>query len=354
MQNNTLFWRMQIIGWLVFALLNLAGRGYFIYFHLSELINTLVLTGSLFVSTTLLRWHYRRYLDVSHVLKGLLHIVAASLVSGFVAIAIYAAIIIPNLTYIFKVEAPLVWQQLLLGSPTLLFITLGWSSIYVVFKKQRALKQSQQQQASLKHSLEVAKLDVLLSQVNPHFLFNAINNIRALILEDPHKARAMLADLSEVMRYTMVVDKEALVPLSQELEVVEHYLALNSLQFEDKLKVSLAIDPQTERFPLPTMIVQLLVENAIKHGIGKQRNGGEIAISSQRVDKTWQIKVTNTGQLQPEQSNDHTGIGLTNIRQRLAWQYQDKAALTLQVKGENKVEAIISLPLPPTNTLESA
>ncbi|TPH13381.1 sensor histidine kinase [Litorilituus lipolyticus] len=343
--NNALFWFLQIIGWGLFTLLNLAGRQYFVHFHVSELINSLVLGSCLIITTSLLRKYYQSRLNSTHIVKTIGHMILASIVTACLTMMLFAVIIVPNQMAIFKSNDQLLFQQIMLSAPMIAFLVLAWSALYTMLKKQQQLKHSQQAQKHLSHSLKEAQLDVFLSQINPHFIFNAINNIRALILEDADKARDMLAHLSEVMRYTMQIDKEKLISFSEEIDIVEQYIALNSLQFEDKLTTEYNLAPETMSLLLPPMVLQLLVENAIKHGIGKLTAGGIIKITSELHQEHWLISVENSGELlaknNPKQAR--SGVGLNNIKQRLALVYGKKSSFTLE-SSDIGVKAMMSLP----------
>lgn len=340
---NVLFWLLQLGGWTLFTLLNLAARQYFVHFHISELINSLVLGCCLILSTSLLRKYYQRKLKSKNMFADFLPMFIGSVSAGLVTMLLFALIIVPNQETIFQSHNPQLFQQILLGSPMVMFLILAWSALYAMFKKQQQLKHSEREQIVLAQSLKVAKLDVLLSQINPHFIFNAINNIRALILEDSTRARDMLANLSEVMRYTMQIDKEKVIPFSDEIEVVKQYIALNKLQFEEKLQVRYDLSPETLNLSLPPMILQLLIENAIKHGIGKLKHGGEIVITSKLLDSHWQITVVNSGTLIPQNTNN-PGVGVNNIKQRLSLVYGDQSSFTLNAIN-SEVIASITLPL---------
>ena len=343
--NNALFWFLQIIGWGLFTLLNLAGRQYFVHFHVSELINSLVLGSCLIITTSLLRKYYQYRLNSTHIVKTIGHIILASIVTACLTMLLFAVIIVPNQMAIFKSNDQLLYQQIMLSAPMIAFLVMAWSALYSMLKKQQQLKRSQQAQENLSHSLKEAQLDVFLSQINPHFIFNAINNIRALILEDADKARDMLAHLSEVMRYTMQIDKEKLISFSEEIDIVEQYIALNSLQFEDKLTTEYNLAPETMALSLPPMVLQLLVENAIKHGIGKLTAGGVIKITSELHQDSWLISVENSGELLTKDSPKKTrsGVGLNNIKQRLALVYGEKSSFTLK-SSDVGVKAMMSLP----------
>lgn len=162
------------------------------------------------------------------------------------------------------------------------------------------------------------ELQVLRAQINPHFLFNALNNLRALINEDPARAREMLSRLSNTLRHTLQHSAKERVPLADELAVVRDYVALEQLHHEERLRVDWQVDPATADASVPPMLLQLLVENAIKHGIARTAGGGTVDITVTRRGDRLLIQVGNPGQWKPGSSTDSTGLGLANLRERLA------------------------------------
>lgn len=160
------------------------------------------------------------------------------------------------------------------------------------------------------------ELQVLRAQINPHFLFNALNNLRALINEDPARAREMLSRLSNTLRHTLQHSAKERVPLADELAVVRDYIALEQLHHEERLRVDWQVEPATTGASLPPMLLQLLVENAIKHGIARTAGGGVVQIGIRRDGGRLHIAVDNPGQWKPG-SSDSTGLGLANLRERL-------------------------------------
>ncbi|MFG6430053.1 sensor histidine kinase [Roseateles sp. LYH14W] len=163
------------------------------------------------------------------------------------------------------------------------------------------------------------ELQVLRAQINPHFLFNALNNLRALINEDPTRAREMLSRLSNTLRHTLQHSAKERVPLADELAVVRDYVALEQLHHEERLRVDWQVDPATAGASVPPMLLQLLVENAIKHGIACTAGGGVVDIRIARAGDKLQIAVDNPGQWKPEPgAPDSTGVGLVHLRERLA------------------------------------
>jgi hypothetical protein len=233
-----------------------------------------------------------------------------------------------------------------------------WSFFYLLIGKIRQLY-------ATKEALASSQLEVLSQQLNPHFLFNTLNNIRASILEEPHKARDSLAQLSDMLRYTLNQHPKDKVLLQEELSIVEEYIALCKIQFEDRLEFSVKIEPEALGALIPKMLLQLCAENAIKHGISRLAQGGEVGIDVSVVDDKLQLKVTNpvpekhaelgiddVKQLQASVDKNvpdylSAGVGLRNIRSRLALLYArsktTKPSLTLDIQNE---QAVVNITIP--------
>jgi hypothetical protein len=187
------------------------------------------------------------------------------------------------------------------------------------------------------------ELQVLRAQINPHFLFNALNNLRALINEDPARARDMLSRLSNTLRHTLQHSAKERVPLADELRVVRDYVALEQLHHEDRLQVHWDIEPATEGASLPPMLLQLLVENAIKHGIARTAGGGVLGIVLRRQGPRLTMAVSNPGVWQPgaahrrgaptDASPPSTGLGLPHLRERLQRAGGDGADCRIETLG---------------------
>ncbi len=190
-----------------------------------------------------------------------------------------------------------------------------------------------------------AQLRALESQINPHFLFNSLNSLRALIAENPSSAQDAVTRLSQLLRYSLAQSRRPNVPLSEELDAVRDYLALEQLRLEDRLCVQWRIDPATEPLRLPPMSLQILVENAIKHGIGNLAQGGELLIESRLEPHGWLLRVVNPV-ASPVSSTaaPSTGTGLENVRARLRLLAGDRAGLSVAVDAAQAI-ATISLPL---------
>jgi sensor histidine kinase YesM len=218
-----------------------------------------------------------------------------------------------------------------------------WSAIYLLRNEFYKRRNSEIAHWQLQAQLKENELQFLRSQINSHFLFNAINNLRSLVKEDAEQAREGLANLSVLLRGLLHNDGQQLVSLREEMEWVRGYLSLEALQFENRLTTSITMDESLATAKLPPLILQTLVENAVKHGIAARRSGGHLQIDIQKIKPThWQIKVTNP---LPEFQPTHAGnkIGLRNARERLQLAFGEQANLQLTIAEQ--VTATVEIPL---------
>jgi len=225
------------------------------------------------------------------------------------------------------------------------FTLIGWSALYF------GIKYWQQWQAERERSLQAqalanhAQLNMLRYQLNPHFLFNALNSIRASIDEDSQRAKRMVTEFSEFLRYSLLNDNSSMVTLREEIEAVRNYLAIEKIRFEDKLQVEFAVEPAAEDWRLPGFLIHPLVENAVKHGMTNNSLPLEIRLSARERDRSLIVEVANTGRLQTtSESNKESGthIGLKNVRERLAKVFPGKSNLTLS-DSDGWIRAIIQI-----------
>ena len=188
-----------------------------------------------------------------------------------------------------------------------------------------------------------AQLRVLLAQVNPHFIFNCLNSLRALIVEDPPRAQSMVTELASMLRYSLQSGRAERVSLETELEAVSAYLKLEAIRLEERLRIRMDMDPNSLETPIPPMLLQTLVENGVKHGVARLPQGGEIRVASQMRDGALKIQVQNSGQL--IESAGSTRVGLDNVRERLRLLYGDAASVVLRNQDAEFVVAEVSIPL---------
>lgn len=219
---------------------------------------------------------------------------------------------------------------------------LIWTVFYVAIKGLIQLNRGREARLKLEANLKESQLNTLKGQINPHFMFNSLNNIRGLMLEDVDRARDMLTHLSETLRYSLTKSEVNSISLEDELEMVEGYVEISKIQFEDRLEFVTAIDPDSLHKQIPPMIIQMLVENALKHGISQLKSGGKISLSTQVNSKHLEIEVVNSGVLQ--QVENTTQLGLKNIQTRLQLLYGKDAFFTIS-EMDNQVFANIKIPL---------
>jgi sensor histidine kinase YesM len=192
--------------------------------------------------------------------------------------------------------------------------------------------------------LQDTRLNVLRLQLNPHFLFNALNSIRSLIVYDSDLAREATTRLSQLLRHTLNYEKQDFITLRQEMDIVADYLTLEKIRFDERLNYTAHMDKEAGEKPVPASIVLTLVENAIKHGIGNSIKGGTIDIVVTLHAGVLLIEVLNTGQL-AQTSNQYSGIGTANIQKRLELYYRQGAKFILENATASSVSAKVYIPL---------
>lgn len=232
-----------------------------------------------------------------------------------------------------------------------LWIFALWSALYFVYHAFDKVSRLRIEQLQLAASVKEAELRALKSQVNPHFLFNSLNSLRALIDEDAPRARESVTRLSNMLRYSLSSGQQETVLLEDELRVVEDYLALEQIRHEERLQVRWEIAPEARRQPVPPMLLQTLVENAVKYGISPRRGGGEVVVYASVEHGALHLRVTNPGELGPVASSSaaragsSTGVGLRNASERLKLLFGDRAMLRLLAEPAGCVTADVHIPL---------
>lgn len=232
-------------------------------------------------------------------------------------------------------------SNLVFDSPMILV----WISIYYIWHYVELGTKSEIQKVKLESLVKELELKTIKSHINPHFIFNALNSIRALVDENPGRARTAITELSNILRSSMQAEKLETVPFEKELNIVKDYLALEHIRFEDRLHVEYEIDEDTLDQPVPPMMLQTLVENAIKHGIGKQKNGGFIKVISDYRDNHHELIIQNTGTLNGTGNSE--GFGISSTRNRLKLLFGGKANFEIREAGQDMVEAIVKMPVQP-------
>jgi len=314
-QKSRAFWILQAAGWSGYLVLravsNLSNNKTFESL-LAVVIEAIVgYCITLLLST--LYGYYRRLPRISGILLTLATLALFTL--------IYA--VLDAFTFSFIREQPGISLGLVLGSLFLNFTVLaGWSALYFGINFYLIVEQQIDQMQALENQASHAQLAMLRYQLNPHFLFNTLNSISTLVLlKQTERANVMLSRLSSFLRYTLANEPTAHVTLAQEVETLKLYLEIEKMRFDARLRPHFDIDPRVAKARLPSLLLQPLVENAIKYAVTPQEEGADITVSARLAGDKVQIAVSDTGpgliemKTRPTLS---TGVGLANIRERLA------------------------------------
>lgn len=320
------FWLVQAIAWIFVGLANfvpqrLAGHSptAIQYMNLVEII-----VGG-FIVTSLYRFYLKRRKFQFSVKPGR---VVVLLCSSVLVQTVCWALLLVLMTLPFASKYHINMVEIGFSFIPLGAILLVWNVVYLGYHLFRQYHRTEVEKWQLEAEIQKANLGNLKSQINPHFMFNSLNNIRALILENPQRARDMLTLFSENFRYALQHSELNETTVAKEINIVKQYLELVGIQYEDKLNYTINADEAVLDNAIPPMILQLLAENAIKHGIALSPTGGIIAINISQQEQQLVLHVKNTGTLQQKNKlEDSTGIGLKNIEKRLKLIYNNDAQL---------------------------
>jgi len=225
-------------------------------------------------------------------------------------------------------------------------VFLLWLTIYFTAIAVREHRSAQLIQSEMARALQLAELRLLKTQLNPHFLFNALNTVRSLIADNPGRAQSAVTHLANTLRYTLSSRQDELVTLSQEMDIVADYLDLESMRFEDRLRIEKQVSADAAGVRIPVMLLQTLVENAIKHGIAELPAGGLLRISAAVQEGMLNLQVENPRPASPTRAM-HESVGLRNARDRLRLLFGARASLDLDLSQPAVATARLRVPLQP-------
>lgn len=236
-------------------------------------------------------------------------------------------------------------EQLLLKN-SLLNLLIYWIIVSVshAFEYYRKFRDREVETADLERRLAEARLMALQMQLNPHFLFNTLHTISALIHKDPEQAEEMIARLSELLRTALENTDANEVPLQTELDFLQRYLQIEQTRFGDRLEVRLEVAPETLTALVPNLLLQPLVENAIRHGVEKSSGEGEVRLRAWRQDRWLRIEVADNGRGVTAGQSIRPGVGLANTRARLRHLYGSQQRLWLRQRPEGGLSVSLKLP----------
>jgi two-component system, LytTR family, sensor kinase len=239
--------------------------------------------------------------------------------------------------YNYDISEELTFSNIILSAISMAILILFWNAIYFTFHFFQVSRKQEVSNLVLTASNRESELKNLRSQLNPHFLFNSLNSIRALVDIEPSKAKTSITTLSNLLRQSLLMGKENTVSVEQELAIVRNYLDLEKVRFEERLMVHWEIDDSLLSKQIPPFSVQMMAENAVKHGISERKDGGEVVVSVLRCEAGFELKIANSGVL--SQKID-LGVGIANIKQRLELQFGGAAKYSLEEIGDQVVAKI--------------
>ncbi|UJP65834.1 sensor histidine kinase [Mongoliitalea daihaiensis] len=343
MNKIRLYWILQLLGWLSYALINL------FFASLDRGLTPVLLwafsalAAYYLVSTHFLRFIIKKYgwfnLEFGRLLSYTLVALGALSLTNTLAQIL--------LNWVFgTLNAETDFRPLVIAVNTFvsfLFYSL-WAMLYFLFHFLDNYNQTLKYQAKINE----IQLNHLKSQLNPHFIFNALNSVRALVDEDPKKAKIAITQLSNILRFSLMMDKKRVIDFENELNTVKDYLNLEMIRFEERLQVKYLIDGEAYDYKIPPMMLQTIVENAIKHGISNRVKGGVIEIKCfEGISDDLVIQVINSGQLKtaptPKRKSGE-GHGITNTIQRLKLIYGQRASFKIYNSGSDFVITEIKIP----------
>jgi sensor histidine kinase YesM len=231
-------------------------------------------------------------------------------------------------------------QQILGQSIVYSIVFFLWTVFYFTYHYFDQYNKSLKYEASM---IEI-ELNNLKSQLNPHFIFNALNSIRALVDENPRKSKQAINQLSNILRKSLASDKQGLTNFDDELKIVKDYLGLESIRFEERLKTEFDIHPESQRFLVPPLMIQTLVENGIKHGISRLTAGGLIQMKTSVEGNKLRIEIRNSGHMINGAKRGKSGLGIKNTVQRLKLLYGDDASFKIANENDNFVLTELVIP----------
>ena len=339
MSRKTVYWICQLGGWSLYAIINIS-------FYVWKDVQDANLYLFLFLSVLymlLLTQGFRHYVHQ----KGWLKIATGKFIPRIILAIFLMGVLVLMLeipTLMLLRGQPLLsldFSELVLLFLAHLVLFFIWCALYIMYHY------VERYNATLKYEAAINEMTLnrLKSQLNPHFIFNALNSIRALVDEEPQKAKIAITQLSNILRNSLVMDKRKVVSFGDELQTVKDYLALEGIRFEERLQTKFHIAPEAAGFYVPPLMLQTLVENSIKHGIGNLIDGGEVKLDAFVKDKKLHVCIRNSGQyVNGVKRKNGSGLGIANTKERLKLLYGEKGSFRIGNEDSNTVLTELVIP----------
>ncbi len=332
-KKQKIYWACQISGWTFYTVMNLIFFKFSYDTNIKDILNYMIWLPVGIGITHAFRFLLLKFNVLRrNIFLQIPIVIIFSVINSilFFTLTIGIAKLFGIVTYKFEIFAAV--STLV----NLTWIFMLWSVIYFGFDIFENYKRTEIQSLKLEANTKEIELNQLKSQLNPHFMFNSMNSIRALVDEDPRRAKIAITQLSNILRSTLMMHKNRFITLEEELGLVKDYLELEHIRYEERLSFSLDIDPSTLYMQIPPMMIQTLVENGIKHGISKYPEGGSIDISTKKDEQQVTIRIVNTGQLLAQEGSE-SGFGVANTTNRLELLFGKHASFYLKNLNDKEV-----------------
>lgn len=338
--KKVLYWILQITGWLTYALVQIIVFSierevtqHRVTFFLTEALICLGVTHFFRYFLNRLRW---LTLSVPKMIpRALLMIIVLGFAIYFMRVPVGVMLNVGTVQ-----RSAFQPEQILGFGFFYVFLLFLWSLFYFTYHYVERYNKS------LKHEafMNEIELNNLKNQLNPHFIFNALNSIRALVDENPSKSKQAINQLANILRNSLTFEKKGLADFNDEMKIVKDYLGLESIRFEERLRTEIDLHPDSNTFKVPTFMIQTLVENGIKHGISKLTQGGIIQVKTQVENNRLRIQIRNSGQVVNGSKRKSSGMGIQNTKQRLKLLYGEDASFRMMNEPNNIVLTEVIIP----------
>ncbi|MDA0194716.1 MAG: histidine kinase [Bacteroidetes bacterium] len=332
MNKQRLYWIFQIGGWSLYGVANL------VTFSFSGRITNDFIFGEVFqvlyylISTHIFRAFIKKFDWYNMAWHALIpRLILSAFILGVINSTINYLLLAKGISGAVSQYAGLIIVSMILY--------LLWSIIYFMFHYFESYRQALKREATLNE----IELNNLKSQLNPHFIFNALNSIRALVDEDPDKSKSAITQLSNILRNSLTLDKSQLIDFEDEMSTVKDYLALETIRYEERLQTSVKLHPESAHYKIPPMMIQTLVENGIKHGVANLKKGGKVSVETDIDGGIFVIKIRNSGEFL-NGADKSSGYGIVNTKKRLKLIYGDSASFSIINEAKNTVLTEIRIP----------
>ncbi len=355
LQRQVLYWTTQFTVWSAYvALISSVAYADRKYVPGTGYLMTMVLLIGIAVSHLFRALILRlRWIQLS-LAALLLRIVLGALLLGALAFLLQAVLH----DVLFPLSEPIIGGLPLnafTGWVNWILLLFGWGMGYFSYHWFIRSRREEIRNLRLEGANRENQLGNLRAQLNPHFMFNALNGIRALIDEDPARAKRSITQLSNILRNSMMTVRRNTVPLGEELDIVKAYLELEAMRFEERLRVRFDVEEGMDRLPVPPMMLQTLAENAVRHGIANLTAGGDLEVGVHRTLDGLLLSVKNSGTYDPHApertGTPSNGIGLENTRKRLEMLYGRKAELRIENR-DGMVVTEVEIPIAAGKSIE--